>query len=99
MSLIKSKEERKQIQESKKQKRAEYGQMLIDDFAKEKNLQALQDNDKRFGYYISENIDQIGNRAKGKPGEMAQFSEIEMITEQNWMIIKLLNEIKDELKK
>ena len=92
MAIFKSKEEREQS-------RAEYRQRLLNEFAQNKNLQTLKENDKEFANAINENLENVICSARGKEGEMAQVDMMGVLAEQNWLIIKLLSEINQKLDK
>lgn len=89
--FFKSKEERKQI-------KAEREQRLFEEFLEEKNLANLTEEDKEFANAIGQYLDvALKYTVRGTEGEIAQLEVLATLAEQNWMIIKLLNEINQKL--
>lgn len=93
MNPFKSKEEKKQI-------KAERQERLTNEFLENKNLEGLNEVDKEFASKINDNLfDVMRYTIKGTQGEIAQLDMQSIIVEQNWLIIKLLNEINNKLDK
>ena len=95
MGLIKSKEEKKQAKEEQRQKK-------FNEFIDETDLQLLRDKDKNFTYGIKEYLESSQNYGllhsiKGSESEIAQLEATNALIEQNWVIIKLLNEINEKI--
>jgi hypothetical protein len=93
MALFKSKEERKQENKERQEK-------LLKEFIETRNLENLSENDKEFLNLIREEMQTMDMyRAKGTEAEIRQIEQTNMIMEQNWLIIKLLNDINNKLDK
>jgi len=93
MALFKSREERKQIREERREN-------VIKEFFNTRNLDNLAEEDKEFVNLIREEIESTtGYRVRGTEGEIALIEQIDILIEQNWLIIKLLNEISQRLDK
>ena len=93
MALFKSKDERKQDEIERQEK-------LFKEFIETRNLENLLENDKEFIGLIREDVEDISMyRVKGTQGEIAQLEMMNIIAEQNWLIIKLLNDINNKLDK
>ncbi len=92
MALFKSKEKRKRAREEHKQK-------LLNEFLQNKNLQELNETDRGFANAVNESLEDVTGHARGKEGEMAQVEMMNILVEQNWLIIRLLNEISQKLDK
>lgn len=93
MALFKSKGERKQLREERREN-------VIKEFFNTRNLDNLAEEDKEFVNLIREEIESTtGYRVRGTEGEIALIEQIDVLIEQNWLIIKLLNEISQRLDK
>lgn len=93
MALFKSREERKQIREERREN-------IIKEFFNTRNLDNLAEEDKEFVNLIREEIESTtGYRVRGTEGEIALIEQMDILIEQNWLIIKLLNEISQRLDK
>jgi len=93
MALFKSREERKQIREERREN-------VIKEFFNTRNLDNLAEEDKEFVNLIREEIESTtGYRVRGTEGEIALIEQMDILIEQNWLIIKLLNEISQRLDK
>lgn len=93
MAIFKSKEERKQVKEERQQKH-------FDNFIDNTNLESLSDNDKDLAFKVNENLEQsLRYRIRASEGEIAQLEMMSALVEQNWLMIKLLNEINQKLDK
>lgn len=93
MALFKSREERKQIREERREN-------VIKEFFNTRNLDNLAEEDKEFVNLIREEIESTtGYRVRGTEGEIALIEQMDILIEQNWLIIKLLNEISQKLDK
>lgn len=93
MALFKSREERKQIREERREN-------IIKEFFNTRNLDNLAEEDKEFVNLIREEIESTtGYRVRGTEGEIALIEQMDILIEQNWLIIKLLNEISQRLNK
>ena len=93
MALFKSKGERKQLREERREN-------VIKEFFNTRNLDNLAEEDKEFVNLIREEIESTtGYRVRGTEGEIALIEQIDILIEQNWLIIKLLNEISQRLDK
>ena len=93
MALFKSREERKQIREERREN-------IIKEFFNTRNLDNLAEEDKEFVNLIREEIESTtGYRVRGTEGEIALIEQIDILIEENWLIIKLLNEISQRLDK
>lgn len=91
MTLFKSKEERKQENKERQEK-------LLKEFIETRNLENLSENDKEFLDLIRENVEDITRYSvKGSDAEIRQLEMMNVIAEQNWLIIKLLNDINKKL--
>jgi hypothetical protein len=89
--LFKGKEERKQENKERQEK-------LLEEFIRTRNLEGLSVNDKEFVDLIREEIQTMDMyRVKGTEAEIRQIEQTNMIIEQNWLIIKLLNDINEKL--
>jgi hypothetical protein len=89
--FFKSKEERKQ-EDKERQER------LLKEFIETRNLENLSESDKEFLDLIRENVEDITRYSvKGSDVEIRQLEMMNVIAEQNWLIIKLLNDINKEL--
>ena len=89
--FFKSKEERKQ-EDKERQER------LLKEFIETRNLENLSESDKEFLDLIRENVEDITRYSvKGSDAEIRQLEMMNVIAEQNWLIIKLLNDINKEL--
>jgi len=93
MALFKSREERKQIREERREN-------VIKEFFNTRNLDNLAEEDKEFVNLIREEIESTtGYRVRGTEGEIALIEQMDILIEQNWLIIKLLNDINNKLDK
>lgn len=93
MALFKSREERKQIREERREN-------VIKEFFNTRNLDNLAEEDKEFVNLIREEIEETTRyMVKGKQEEIMQLEMMNILIEQNWLIIKLLNEINQKLDK
>ena len=91
MALFKSKEERKQENKERQEK-------LLKEFIETRNLENLSESDKEFLDLIRKNVEDITRYSvKGSDVEIRQLEMMNVIAEQNWLIIKLLNDINKEL--
>lgn len=95
MGLIKSKEEKKQAKEEQRQKK-------LNEFIDGADLQLLRDKDKDFTYNIKEYLENsqgygLLSSIEGSEAEIAQLEATNALIEQNWVIIKLLNEINEKI--
>lgn len=89
--FFKSKEERKQ-EDKERQER------LLKEFIETRNLENLSESDKEFLDLIRENVEDITRYSvKGSDVEIRQLEMMNVIAEQNWLIIKLLNDINNKL--
>lgn len=89
--FFKSKEERKQ-EDKERQER------LLKEFIETRNLENLSESDKEFLDLIRENVEDITRYSvKGSDAEIRQLEMMNVIAEQNWLIIKLLNDINNKL--
>jgi len=89
--FFKSKEERKQ-EDKERQER------LLKEFIETRNLENLSESDKEFLDLIRENVEDITRYSvKGSDVEIRQLEMMNVIAEQNWLIIKLLNDINKKL--
>lgn len=89
MALFKSKEEK----EEKKQEK-------LDEFMSQFNLENLSQEDKKFAKLITYNLWGTGLIRFGASAEDgANIGLLRALIEQNWLIIKLLNEINSKLDK
>ena len=89
--FFKNKEERKQ-EDKERQER------LLKEFIETRNLENLSENDKEFMDLIRENVEDITRYSvKGSDAEIRQLEMMNVIAEQNWLIIKLLNDINNKL--
>lgn len=91
--MLKSKEERKQGKEQKKQEK-------LDSLMRDYNLEHLSQEDKeaiKLITYRTWGTDLIAVAAK--PEDDAKITSLQALIEQNWVIIKLLNEIDQKLDK
>ncbi|HEX2986101.1 MAG TPA: hypothetical protein VHO71_04725 [Caproiciproducens sp.] len=91
MSFIKSKEEKEEEKSNKLNlKMSQY------------NLEHLSDTDKKevstiLTGLMGNNLIEWGTIFGGKAEDTAKLSYLQALVEQNWLIIKLLNEIKEKL--
>lgn len=93
MALFKSKGERKQLREERREN-------VIKEFFNTRNLDNLAEEDKEFVNLIREEIESTtGYRVRGTEGEIALIEQMDILIEQNWLIIKLLNDINNKLDK
>ena len=93
MAIFKNKEERKQENKERQEK-------LLKEFIETRNLENLLEIDKEFIGLIREDVEDISMyRVKGTQGEIAQLEMMNIIAEQNWLMIKLLNDINNKLDK
>ncbi|RXI70504.1 hypothetical protein [Clostridium tetani] len=93
MGLFKSKEERKQDKK-------ELEERLLNEFLQYRNLEGLCEKDKKFVDEIREDLGYTtANTIKGSEAEIFQANMLQTILEQNWLIIKLLNDINNKLDK
>lgn len=91
MALFKSKEERKQENKERQER-------LLKEFIETRNLENLSESDKEFLDLIRENVEDITRYSvKGSDVEIRQLEMMNVIAEQNWLIIKLLNDINKKL--
>ena len=89
--FFKNKEERKQGNKERQEK-------LLKEFIKTRNLENLSESDKEFLDLIRENVEDITRYSvKGSDVEIRQLEMMNVIAEQNWLIIKLLNDINKKL--
>lgn len=89
--FFKNKEERKQGNKERQEK-------LLKEFIKTRNLENLSESDKEFMDLIRENVEDITRYSvKGSDVEIRQLEMMNVIAEQNWLIIKLLNDINNKL--
>ena len=89
--FFKSKEERKQ-EDKERQER------VLKEFIETRNLENLSESDKEFLDLIRENVEDITRYSvKGSGAEIRQLEMMNVIAEQNWLIIKLLNDINKKL--
>ncbi len=89
--FFKNKEERKQGNKERQEK-------LLKEFIKTRNLENLSESDKEFLDLIRENVEDITRYSvKGSDAEIRQLEMMNVIAEQNWLIIKLLNDINKKL--
>ena len=89
--FFKSKEERKQ-EDKERQER------LLKEFIETRNLENLSESDKEFLDLIRKNVEDITRYSvKGSDAEIRQLEMMNVIAEQNWLIIKLLNDINNKL--
>lgn len=94
MGLIKSKEERQR-------KRQEYAEKLLNDFLEVRNLEGLSDEDKNYvDIAIKDSLESMPSHFKNSlEAEVTQIDMLLTLIEQNWLVIKLLNEINKKLDK
>lgn len=93
MALFKSKGERKQLREERREN-------VIKEFFNTRNLDNLAEEDKEFVNLIREEIESTtGYRVRGTEGEIALIEQMDILIEQNWLMIKLLNDINNKLDK
>ena len=93
MALFKSKEEKKRTREERQEN-------AIKEFFNTRNLDNLTEEDKEFVNLIREEIEETTRyMVKGKQEEIMQLEMMNILIEQNWLIIKLLNEISQRLDK
>lgn len=89
MALFKSKGEKEEEKQEK-----------LDEFMSQLNLENLSQEDKKFAKLITYNLWGTGLARFGASAEDgANIGLLKALIEQNWMIIKLLNEINNKLDK
>lgn len=93
VALFKRKEERTQDKKELQEK-------LLDNFLVDRNLKSLSEEDIEVVDEIRQDLESaLAQRVRGTEGEIAQTELLTILTEQNWVVIKLLNEIKQKLDK
>ena len=93
MGLFKSKDERKQ-------NKNEIRERLLNEFLEYRNLEKLSEEDKQYVDGIREDLEYVtAHMIKGSEAEVFQANMLQTLTEQNWLIIKLLNNINNKLDK
>lgn len=93
MGLFKGKEEKEtQKLEKLNMKMAQYGLQNLSQEDKEKVEKILLG-------LMGNGLIEFGTILSGKPEDVAKLSYLGALVEQNWLIIKLLNEIKEKLDK
>jgi|GEM_PF-3521346 polynucleotide 5'-kinase involved in rRNA processing len=91
MAIFKSREERQR-------ERQEHEANLLSEFLKTRNLEELTEDDKRFVGLIQDGLESVTMYStRGSEAEVAQTEIMMALTEQNWLIIKLLNDISQKL--
>lgn len=92
MALFKSKD--------KKMAKDERQQQWFDNFINNTNLQSLKEEDKEYAFKVNENLEQSQRyTTRASEGEVAQLEMTSTLIDQNWLIIKLLNEVNQKLDK
>lgn len=85
----------------KRKNKEERKQDWFDNFINNTNLHGLKDEDKEFAFDVNQQLEESqGNHmVRVTEGEVAQLEMMSTMIQQNWLMIKLLNEINDKLDK
>lgn len=85
----------------KRKSKEERKQERFDNFIKNTNLHELKEEDKEYAFDVNQELEdsQGSHMVRASEGEVAQLEMMSTLINQNWLMIKLLNEINNKLDK
>lgn len=85
---------------SSKESRDSKNQQKLDELMEQYNLEGLSQEDKEAAKAITQMLWGAGLiRLGSRPADSANIGMLQALVEQNWLIIKLLNELNEKLDK